>query len=312
MVVPVTSASLRRKGEVVSADPPDLSVPAADLPGGLSGKDAEEGEETVTLAASNPTPIHPTPTPTNPTSAPAPLRSSTLFDGTAQDILKGQVDFEVKRVLDLLKKERPELLGQADLMNLLAQKTRKWEENLQQFHVREQRLRDTVDQLCVTIKAVQSNVDQVKNESGGTVLTEESMRAWVPFFFNEQMSLVKAEWREDFVKIENKVVAAVTALNALESKMQNTLQNLVEASSFVYGVMLQDSGLYEKPDSQSKEVSRVLSGQWLMLAYPIVSVGNDRWMKVRTVHQDTAQLGEAWVPVLYEGTPYVGQFTLVL
>jgi len=119
------------------------------------------------------------------------LKGISLFDPQQQEILRGQVDFEVKRVLDQLKKERPELSNQADIMNAVAQKTRSFEESLQQFNIREQRLLDMIDQMNVKIKAVQSNVDNTKSENGGQFITENVMKSWVSFFLSEQMANVK-------------------------------------------------------------------------------------------------------------------------
>lgn len=244
--------------------------------------------------------------------------AATLFTDSAQEVIKMQVEYEVTRCLDRLKKERPELINQSEVMNLINQKTRKLEESLQQYNIREQRLRDSVDQLGVSVKAVQSNVDRVNNESGGSVLTEESMRSWVPFFFNEQMTLVKAELRGEMAKVEGKIGPAVAPLKTLESaqrlldaKFQNTLQNIFEAVCFVYGSVLEPVTLYEKPDVKSAEVRKAKVGEKLLLLYPIFRQGDDRWMKAKLVDPETAQLSEAWVPIYVDDTIYVGHFKMM-
>lgn len=251
-----------------------------------------------------------------------PPASSNLFDTSNQEIMRGQVEFEVKRVLDQLKKERPELVNQAEVMNIVNQKTRKFEESLQQFNVREQRLRDLVDQMNVTVKAVQSNVDHTKTENGGQFLTEEVMRSWVSFFFSEQIAVVKNELHTDMSRITDKWTSTSTQrsmelktmennLRLLETKFKMTLQSVFESIYFAYGTVLGEVALYERPDTKAKEVSRCQPNDRLMVTYPIFKTGNDRWMKVRTINSETAQLGDAWVPVLMNHVPYVGNFKLV-
>lgn len=250
--------------------------------------------------------------------------SSNIFDASNQEIMRGQVEFEVKRVLDQLKKERPELVNQAEVMNIVNQKTRKFEESLQQFNVREQRLRDLVDQMNVTIKAVQSNVDHTKTENGGQFLTEEVMRSWVSFFFGEQIAAVKNELHADMSRTIDKLTSTSTStqrptelktmennLRLLETKFQNTMQSIFEFVCFAYGTVLEEVALYESPETKSKEIIRCNPNDRLMVLYPILKSGNDRWMKVRTVNPETAQLGDAWVPILLNNVPHVGNFKLV-
>jgi hypothetical protein len=244
-----------------------------------------------------------------------------IFDPSHQEIMRGQVEFEVKRVLDQLKKERPELVNQAEVMNIVNQKTRKFEESLQQFNVREQRLRDMVDQMNVTIKAVQSNVDHTKTENGGQFVTEEVMRSWVSFFISEQMGAIKNELHSDVDRITEKLTSASSQrslevktlennIRLLETKFQNTLQAIFEVISFIYGTVLTEVSTYEQPDAKSKELARCKVDEKLMLQYPIYKAGNDRWMKVRTVNSETAQIGDAWVPILLNQIPYVGNFSM--
>ena len=255
-----------------------------------------------------------------------------IFDPSHQEIMRGQVEFEVKRVLDQLKKERPELVNQAEVMNIVNQKTRKFEESLQQFNVREQRLRDMVDQMNVTIKAVQSNVDNTKTENGGQFVTEDVMRSWVTFFISEQMGTIKNELHSDVDRITEKLTAAssqrsldvktlennirlletkfLNTVRLLETKFQSTFQSIFEVISFIYGTVLTEVSTYEQPDAKSKELARCKVDDKLMLQYPIYKAGNDRWMKVRTVNPETAQIGDAWVPILLNQIPYVGNFSM--
>jgi len=262
-----------------------------------------------------------------------------LFDASNQDILKKQVEFEVKKVLDLLKKERPELVNQSEVMNIVNQKTRKFEESLQQFNVREQRLREMVDQMNISIRAVQSNVDQTKIQVGGTYLTEEVMKSWVSHFFGEQVGPITTELRSNLSASEEKTHNIITQhskstedaiktldarlqhalqslsstdnnIKTLEIKFQNTLQSISESLYCVYGTVMEVTPLYEKPDEKSKEISKCNRGDVLLLTYPIFKNGNDRWMKVRTVDQSTAQLGESWVPVFQNDVAYVGGFKM--
>jgi hypothetical protein len=245
------------------------------------------------------------------------LKSISLFDPQQQEIMRGQVEFEVKRVLDQLKKERPELTNQADIMNTVNQKTRIFEESLQQFNVREQRLRDMVDQMNVTIKAVQSNVDNTKAENGGQFVTEDVMKSWVSFFLGEQMANIKTELRSDIVRLNEKTTqqssdlkTLETTVHLLETKLQNTLQTIFESVLSVRGSVLNQVSSYESTNVDSSVRNTYNTGDELVIMYPIVKIGEDRWMKVKTVDSTTAQLSEAWIPVLLNQVPLVGNFKL--
>lgn len=245
------------------------------------------------------------------------VKNISLFDPQQQEIMRGQIEFEVKRVLDQLKKERPELTNQADIVNTVNQKTRVFEESLQQFNVREQRLRDMVDQMNVTIKAVQSNVDNTKYENGGQFITENVMKSWVSFFLSEQIANVKTELRSDIVRLNEKTTQHTSDLNTLETtlqlletKLQNTLQTIFESILAVRASVLGPVSSYETTNTESKSVRSYTQGEELVLLYPIVKVGDDRWMKVKSVDPVSAQLSESWVPVLLNKVPLVGDFNL--
>lgn len=245
------------------------------------------------------------------------VKSISLFDPQQQEIMRGQVEYEVKRVLDQLKKERPELTNQSDLVNTVNQKTRVIEESLQQFNVREQRLRDMVDQMNVTIKAVQSNVDNTKSENGGQFITENVMKSWVSFFLGEQMANIKTELRSDIVRLNEKTTQQATDFKTLEStshvletKLQNTLQSIFESVLFVRASALSPVSSYETTSTDSKAVHSYATGDSLVLVYPIVKINEDRWMKVKSVDVVSAQLSESWVPVLLNQVPLVGEFKL--
>lgn len=247
----------------------------------------------------------------------SPVKNISLFDPQQQEIMKGQVEFEVKRVLDQLKKERPELTSQADIVNAVNQKTRVFEESLQQFNVREQRLRDMVDQMNVTIKAVQSNVDNTKSENGGQFITENVMKSWVSFFLSEQMANIKTELRSDIVRLNEKTTQQTSDLKTLETtsrlmetKLQNTLQTIFESVLFVRASVLGPVSSYETTNTESKVVRSYTPGEELVLVYPIVKMGEDRWMKVKSVDSVSAQLSESWIPVLLKQVPLVGEFKL--
>jgi phage shock protein A len=254
-----------------------------------------------------------------------------------------------------LKKERPELVNQAEVMNIVNQKTRKFEDSLQQFNVREQRLRESVDQFHVTIKAVQTNIDAIKHESGGAGITEDVMRSWVSHFFNEQIGMLKKDIQTDFNNVTEKIhynnneiqktlekmshnskesseeiqneftkvyekLASVIKnndfktleanLQLLEKKFQNTLQNIFESVTFVYGTVVEEVAIYEKSDKKAKEICKAQPGDKLLLCYPIFKDGNNRWMKTRTVDAESAQLAEGWVPVFFDDTVFVNSFHL--
>ena len=269
-----------------------------------------------------------------------------LFDPTSRDLLKSIVEIEVKKTLDQLRKDRPELASQEDVMNMVNQKTRKVEESVQQFNVREQRLQETINQIIVSLKAVQSNIDNVKTESGGAGLTEDVMRSWVSHFFNEQIGMVKKDFQtenraahdrhattsnqivvvmdqvaalsnqltavndkfERSANLAEKLKGMESNLNVMDSKFQNTLQNIFETGCFVFGTVVEDLNVYAKPNQNSDVLDRISSGVRLLLLYPIVKDGNDRWMKVRIVDSDSAALTEGWVHVFLNDTVFVNSF----
>lgn len=258
-----------------------------------------------------------------PQQSPAPVPPPSLFDSTNQEILKTMVSHEVKQVLDQLKKERPELLNQDEVMTNLNTKTRGFEDTLQQFNVKEQRLRETVDQLNITVKAVQTNIDNFKHETGGAGVTEEVMRSWVSHFFNEQVGVLKKDFQTEIGKLSDKVSASQSGavnsnslktiesnLKLLENKFQNTLQTIYESVAFVYGQVMEEVKVHEKPDSKSKTITKAAVGDRVMLYYPVVKDDNNRWMKVRTVDPESAQLADGYVPVFQNNVVYVGNFKM--
>jgi hypothetical protein len=302
---PIQMAQMRgrlvKSSPVASPPPPTMLV--TDVSNFISEEDEEPQPDETEEFTQNET--HP------------PVKNISLFDPQQQEIMKGQVEFEVKRILDQLKKERPELTNQADIVNAVNQKTRVFEESLQQFNVREQRLRDMVDQMNVTIKAVQSNVDNTKSENGGQFITENVMKSWVSFFLSEQMANIKTELRSDIVRLNEKTTQQTSDINTLETtsrlletKLQNTLQTIFESVLFVRASVLGPVSSYETTSTESKSVRSYVQGEELILVYPVVKMGEDRWMKVKSVDSVSAQLSESWVPVLLNQVPLVGDFKL--
>ena len=238
-----------------------------------------------------------------------------IFDAGMQEIMNRQIEFQVNKILDQLKKERPELTNQADIMTVVNQKIRKSEDMIQQMHVRNQRLSESVEQMNVKVKAVQSNVDQVKNQSGGTSLTEETMRSWVQFFLGEQLGLLKTDMNDvmntklEYLNTAMKTQEANT--NVIDIKLQNTLQDMWESTFFVFGTVLTEVALYKESNKNSEEIRNCAVGEKLLLTYPILKFGEDRWMKVRNVDPLTAEITQAFVPVFLKSNVYVGNFHIV-
>ena len=254
-------------------------------------------------------------------SPPPPTALQSLFDTTGQEILKGMVDVEVKKILDQLKKERPELLTQTDLMNQINLKNRKIEDSLQQFNIHNQRLKDTVDQLSISIKAVQSNIDHVKHESGGSGLTEEVMRSWVLHFFTEQIGNLKKDFQEEFYKTNEKInqfggvksnelKIVENNLKLLETKFQNTLQNIFESFCFVYATAVEKVSIYTFQDVKSTVINTINPGEEILLNYPILKDDNNRWMKARIVDRESAQLTEGYIPIFLNNVVLLNNFHL--
>ena len=195
------------------------------------------------------------------------------------------------------------------------QKVRKFEDNIQQMNVSNQRLRDSVDQMSVKVNAVQSNIDQVKNQSGGTALTEETMRSWVQFFLGEQIGMLKTEMG---VIMDTKLSSVKTAIKTQEAnthvidvKLQNTLQEMWESTCFVYGFVINEVGLYTDANKDSTQLQKCAVGEKLLLEYPVIQFDDDRWMKVKMVDPITAELKHAFVPIFVKSKAYVGNFCLV-
>lgn len=255
--------------------------------------------------------------------------SGSFFHPTNQEILKGIVANEVKVVLDQLKKERPELANQADVMNIVTQRTRKFEDSLQQFNVQVQRLRDTVDKNEISLKAVQTNIDTFKQGDGDAVLTEETMRSFVSHFYNDQIGHVKKEIQKDTQKLketvthlENNERKQRERLDDVTQSFQETLQKMYEDTCNIRGEVLEDVKVYEtiheKSDEKSnssklpKPLRNYKSGEKVLLVGSAKPRGKDRWMKTRWVDCDTAQLHEGWVPVFINGKVNIGKFSLVV
>jgi hypothetical protein len=114
----------------------------------------------------------------------------------------------------------------------------------------------------------------------------------------------------------NETIAAVTGdlknqeqtIKLLEHKFQNTLQGIYDSTCTVKGQILQETRYYETPSSKSAEQGLLSPGQELLFFYPIHEDGEDKWMKIRLVDADTAQLQEAWVPVYHNKQINVGNF----
>ena len=242
------------------------------------------------------------------------LNSQALFDTTTQDIMNQQIKFRVKYELDELKQQRPELVNQAEVMGLVTAKTQKFAESMQQMNVLNQRLRDMVESINVKLNAVQSNVEQVTHKSGGPILTEETMRSWTQFFVGEQLGFLKNDNHNDIESLNSKIAAFDCKIEAIDRKLQETLQNLYESTCFVIGCVLEDNvAIHEDSDCQSSKFCCVNRGDRLKLKYPVIHKGNDRWMKVQTVNPNTAEMGIGFVLVYFEftSTSYVGNFTNV-
>lgn len=255
-----------------------------------------------------------------------------LFDSSGQEILRGMVENELKKSLDQLKTQRTELINQTDFINTINQKLRGFEDNLQQFIVREQRLKDAVDQNNVRLKAVQTNIDTVQSNNGGAVLTEKDMHSFVTHFFNEQIGVMKKEIQTDFSGVYEKIYQLGGSVNTstpitsstssndfkileqnvrlLETKFQNSLQSLFESNRWVTGKTVFDIAVHEKPDLQTTVINRLEAGTKVMLLYPILEENDNRWMKVRLVNKDSAELQEGWIGLVIGEQLNVNEFSL--
>jgi hypothetical protein len=269
--------------------------------------------------------------------------SGSFFHPTNQEILKGIVSSEVNSVLDKLKTERPELVNQAEVMNIVTQRTRKFEDSLQQYNVREQRLRDKVENMEVTLRAVQGNIDEVKQDNGGTYITEDVMRSWVSHFFNEQTEEIRTNvqgelekrflasnqtndklgrtviglqeqvsmLRKDNDSLKEQNQSLTHVMDTANKTFENTVQNIYEASCFTYGKVVNDVKVYKDADATTEEAWDLTDGERVILYYPIEGDGeNNIWMKTRRVDVHNAGIEEGWVPIILGGDVFVGEFGL--
>jgi hypothetical protein len=196
-------------------------------------------------------------------------------------------------------------VNQAEVMSAVNAKTQKFSESMQQMNVLNQKLRDMVDSINVKLNAVQSNVERVTQQSGGPVLTEETMRSWTQFFVSEQLGFLKNDSHLEIEGVNGKIAL-------LDSKFQETLQNLYESTCFVIGRVIEDGvAIYKDSNNQSEEINYCKCGDRLKLKYPVIHQGNDRWMKVQTVNPNTAELGIGFVPIYLQSIMYVGEFSNV-
>ena len=264
-------------------------------------------------------PSHSLSPPPPPPPPPSPPPNQLLFDPNIQEILKGMVEAHVKTTLDQLKNQRPELIGQNELSNILTQKSQNMEASLQQYNLREQRMKDDIDQFKITVKAIQQNVDSIRKEIGGAGVTEEVMRSYTAHFFGDQIGVLQKDIQVQFNNITerktNELKALENNLKLLDTKFHNTLQNIFEKACFVFGHVVEEMNVYERCDVKSPSCGRVKAGEKILLYYPICE-GNDngqkgeKWMKTKLVHPDSAELTEGWVHVLFNHTVYVNQFSV--
>ena len=253
-----------------------------------------------------------------------------IFHPTNQEILKGLIAGEVRNTLDRLKKERAELNGQEDVLTSMTQKLTTVEHNLQEFNMREQRLRDTVDQLEVSFRAIQANIDEIKHDSNSSFVTEDVMRSWVARFYAERTEDMKAKVADEIRKgiqasqrreeeIQKLITSAVAqsidgitrSVNDLERKFEHTAQKIYTTTCFTMATAVNAVKVYSSNDEKSKPLWEVKENERVMLFYPL-DVREDKtiWIKTRRVNPDDAELSEGWIPLMLNGVINLGDFSL--
>lgn len=256
--------------------------------------------------------------------------TSSIFHPSNQEIIKGIIASEVRATLDKLKTERRELVDQESALNQFSLRTLKVEENLQEFNIREQRLRDAVEKLEISIKATQTNVDEIKKDSNSAFVTEDVMRSWVKHFYNEQAEELRLKVADEIKKgvaaaqkpqeeLEKLIVAAVNkktielsqSIADVDRKFENTLQKIYTSTCFTIARAVNHVNVYENSDEKSRVLWDIKENQRVVLYYPLNIVGDRTiWIKTRRVNPDDAELSEGWVPIMLNGTVNLGDFGL--
>ena len=90
--------------------------------------------------------------------------------------------------------------------------------------------------------------------------------------------------------------------------MKNTVQSIFETTCFTYGKVTSPVLIYEKPTVSSEVIGNGEIGEKLLLMYPVSKQQNDRWMKVRKIDPESAQLAEGWVPVFLNDVVNIDSF----
>lgn len=267
--------------------------------------------------------------PSPPLPQPTEASASSLFHPSNQEILKGMVATEVNLILDKLKAERPELVNQSEIMNIVNKSTRTFEDALQQSAIREQRLRDSFEKMEISFRAIQNNIDEIRQDSGTTFVDEKTMKSWVNHFFNDQIGQLQLSMSKDiktnmqaFIQDKNTASTSVerleksvadlrASIDAINAQYQATVQKIYEQTCFTRGKVLRKLNVHRAQDSKSEVLYSVAENEMVALYYPIENKENgDIWMKTRRVNPLNGALSEGWAPVMLANQVLIGEFTI--
>ena len=230
-------------------------------------------------------------------------------------MLNNLIRTEVQVILDQMKKSNPDLQSREALIKSLDKKTLKYDDMLQQFSVNEQRLGDKVKNLSIKIQAIQSNLDNLHKDAGGTFVTEEQLKSWTAHYFSEHISSIKQSMWDDLNKTKR---AYQTQEAQYRHMIQEASQQIFERTCYVRGTVMHDTGVdVFKPPQNSTDAMVPVEKAWhfekgeqVRVYYPIVERDDGLWMTTRRVDSTNAALEEGWIPIVYQSQVMLGEFQL--
>ena len=246
----------------------------------------------------------------------ASIPRTSMFHPSNREMLNNLIRTEVQTIMDQLKKSNPELQSKEALVKNLNDKTLKYDGILQQFSVNEQRLGDKVKDLSIKIQAIQSNLDDIHKDAGGTFVTEEQLKSWTAHYFSEHVSSIKQSLWDDLNKAKLAYQTQETQYRRMiQEELAKASQQIFERTCFIKGTVMHDAGVdvFQLQNDTMVPVEKTWhfeKGQQVRIYYPIVERQDGLWMKTRRVDSTNASLEEGWIPIVYQSQVMLGEFQL--
>jgi hypothetical protein len=204
---------------------------------------------------------------------------------------------EVNRTVDSVRRDVQTLSDTVKLLNPGNQTSviKMVEQQVQQILVDHNRIDNLVQQVQLIAKSQQSQIDEllqrpVGGGGGANANSEEHVTS-------EELEQILNDFSEEQKK----------SMTDLEERVKTALQTISDRSHWLYGLVLQESGvtLFETHELASRKKVELSKGTKVQLTYPMKRTNEGTWMKARTVSED-GTLSVSWIPV-WTFTPNVLQ-----